>query len=108
MITFFLGSVFSTKTRLPKYFSENDEKLSFFFLPQIIITSAEPSRSRMFVNTASGSPWKTSCWWVRINHGEKKKKGWWCGACGIPYDWRKPHRLLTLQIGDPANDQIGM
>ena len=28
---------------------------------------------------------------------EKKKtrhsmSGWWCGACGMPYDWRKPNR----------------
>ena len=47
-------------------------------------------------------------WKVTANHGEKKKKkhsvnGWWCGACGacgVPYCWRKPNRLLTLQIGD--------
>ena len=32
--------------------------------------------------------------------------GWWCGACGMPHDWRKPNRLLTLQVGDTANDQI--
>ena len=43
-------------------------------------------------------------WWVRVNHGDKNEKnsmsGWWCGACGIPYDFRDPNRLLTLQIGD--------
>ena len=32
--------------------------------------------------------------------------GWWCGACGMPCDWRKPNPLLTLQIGDTADDQI--
>ena len=32
--------------------------------------------------------------------------GWWCGVCGMPYDWRKPNRLLTLQIGHTANDQM--
>ena len=32
--------------------------------------------------------------------------GWWCGACQQPYVWRKPNRLLTLQIGDTANEQV--
>ena len=31
--------------------------------------------------------------------------GWWCGACGQPYDWRKPNRLFTLQFGDTSNAQ---
>ena len=49
-------------------------------------------------------------WWSSTNHGEKKKKNnmsvWWCGACGMPFDWRKPERLLALQIGDTANEQV--
>ena len=28
------------------------------------------------------------------------------GACGMPNDWRKLNRLLTLQIGDTAKDQM--
>ena len=24
----------------------------------------------------------------------------------MPYDWRKPNRLLTLQIGDTTSDQV--
>ena len=30
--------------------------------------------------------------------------GSWRGACGQPYVRRKPNRLLTLQIGDTANE----
>ena len=49
-------------------------------------------------------------WWVSTNHGEKKKKndmsGRWCGVCGMPFDWRKPKRLLRLLIGDTANEQV--
>ena len=29
-----------------------------------------------------------------------------CGVCGQLYDWQKPNRLLTLQIGDTANEQV--
>ena len=32
--------------------------------------------------------------------------GWWFGACGQPYDWRKPNRLLTLQFRDTAKEQV--
>ena len=32
--------------------------------------------------------------------------GWCCGACGKPHDWRKPNRLLTLQIGDTMQKQV--
>ena len=69
----------------------------------------QPLRSHMSVSSASCSQWKIS-YGASANHGEKKKKtkhnmsGWWCGACGMPYDWRKPNRLLTLQVGDTAND----
>ena len=28
------------------------------------------------------------------------------GACGQPYDWRKPNRLLPLQFGDTTNEQV--
>ena len=38
--------------------------------------------------------------------GKQHVSGWWCGACGIPYDWRKPNRLLALQIGDTAYEQV--
>ena len=34
----------------------------------------------------------------------KSMGGWWCGACGQPYDWRKPNRLLSLQFGDTAKE----
>ena len=50
-------------------------------------------------------------WWVGANHGEKKKNtkrsigGWWCGAGGMTYDWRKPNRLLTLHIGNTVDVQ---
>ena len=49
-------------------------------------------------------------WWVSTNHGEKKKKNnmsvWWCGPSGMPFDWRELERLLSLQIGDTANEQV--
>ena len=49
-------------------------------------------------------------WWVSTSHGERRKKksmrGWWCGMCGQLYGWRKPSRLLTLQFGDTANEQV--
>ena len=32
--------------------------------------------------------------------------GSWCGARGQPCDWRKPDRLLTLQIGEATNEQV--
>ena len=46
-------------------------------------------------------------WWVSTNHRGRKKhsaSGWWCGACGLP-NHKKPTRLLTVQIGDTANEQ---
>ena len=48
--------------------------------------------------------------WVTSNHGGKKNHyrmgGLWCDSCGKSYDWRKANRLLTLQVGDMAQDQI--
>ena len=32
--------------------------------------------------------------------------GWWCGSCGMSYEWRKPNRLPTLQVGVTVQDQI--
>ena len=49
-------------------------------------------------------------WWVSTNHRERLKNnsmgGWWCGACGQPYDFIKSDRLLTLQFGDTTNEQV--
>ena len=39
-------------------------------------------------------------WWVFTVHG------WWCRAGGQPYEWSKPDRQFTLQIGDTANQQV--
>ena len=42
----------------------------------------------------------------RRRRGHKNRmSGQWCGAFEMPYDWRKPNRLNTLQIGETANDQ---
>ena len=52
--------------------------------------------------------WKTSCGLAPITVKSKTKNnmsGWWCGACGMPYDWRKQNCLLPLQIRDTASDQ---
>ena len=40
--------------------------------------------------------------------GEKRKKNIMSGggAGGKPYDWRKPNRLHTLQMGDTAQEQV--
>ena len=49
--------------------------------------------------------------WTGADHGEMKKKTkhkherMVVTLGGMPYDWRKPNRLVTLQIGDTANDQ---
>ena len=47
---------------------------------------------------------------VGTNHGESRnnnsRNDWRCGACGQPYDWRKLDRLLTLQMGDRAQEQV--
>ena len=42
-------------------------------------------------------------WWVAASHcGEKNLPSMigWCGACGMPCQWRRPNGLLTMQIRD--------
>ena len=93
------------------------------------------SLSRTSVNTAKWSLWRTFCRWVggreerrekgdgREECGEGRREGednsqpwckneqnsmsgWWCEACGQACDWSKPNRLLTLQNGDAAQEQV--
>ena len=32
--------------------------------------------------------------------------GWWCGACGQPYERIEPKRLVNLQVYDTANKDV--
>ena len=52
-------------------------------------------------------------WCVSTHHGKRPKtnsvSGWWCGACGQPYDRRKAEQ--TAYIADSrqtANEQVGL
>ena len=41
-------------------------------------------------------------WLVSTDHEQRRKKnrmsGWWCGACGQPYDWKRWNRLPTRHM----------
>ena len=56
------------------------------------------------------SLWKTSWGGCPPTMEEAVKKnsmsGWWCGACGQPYDRRKLNRLQTLQFGNTVKEQL--
>ena len=71
-------------------------------LPQACGRRGSITFTHVFLSSVSCSLWNTFCGGVSTNHGERRKTnsvgGWWCGACGQPYDWRKPNRLLTWQF----------
>ena len=70
-------------------------KSTDFLRPRITFTCV-CQRCKLF-------PVEDLLWVVSTDCGERRKKnsmsGWWCGACGQSYDWRKPSRLLVVQIG---------
>ena len=68
----------------------------------------ESSLALTSLSTGCCSQWKISCDGCPplMEHGERRTACMVGGACGQPYDWREPHRLLTLQIGATANEQV--
>ena len=69
----------------------------------------EGSFCRMSARVATVFFFLENCtWWVSTGHEDgnngKKHCSWCCAACGGPFDWRAPNRILVVQLGANANE----
>ena len=42
---------------------------------------------------------------TREAHHKHRPSNWWCGACGMPYNWTEPSGRLVMKRGPNIEDQ---